>query len=74
MGKKLPEILYTKDDINKAFSMGLETAIVILEKSVGLSIPGRRLLIESLKKRVEQDKVKALEMKRPLITSSAVQS
>ena len=54
---------YTIKDINKAFSMGQESAVVILEKSVGLSIEGQRLLINCLKKRIAGDKIKAMAAK-----------
>ena len=33
--------IYTINDLNKAFSMGQESAVAILEKSVGLSIEGQ---------------------------------
>lgn len=35
---------YTLEDLDKAFDMGLETAGVVIEKSIGLPIEGQRLI------------------------------
>ena len=59
MGMEDHEVVYTLADINEAFSMGLESAVVILEKSIGLSIQGRRQMIDLLKKRIQKDKIEA---------------
>ena len=40
--------------------MGLETALFILESSVGLSPEGQELMIESLKKMIEDGRISYL--------------
>jgi hypothetical protein len=37
--------------------MGLETAVFVMEKSIGLSNEGQRVLIESIKKKINEDKI-----------------
>lgn len=44
------EHLYKKEDIEKAYDMGWESAIMILEKSIGMSIDGQKELLNMLKK------------------------
>ena len=53
-----PEHLYTVEDLNKAFGMGLETAVYVLDKSLDLSTDGQRYLINCMKKKNLEDKVK----------------
>ena len=57
MEKKYSEYLYLKEDIDKAFNMGLETAIVVLEKSMALSRTGQRYMLHALKKKIEEGKI-----------------
>ena len=59
MGMKNSKTVYSLEDVNKAFAMGLESAIVVLEKSIGLSIDGRHRMIDLLKQRIQQYKVEA---------------
>ena len=40
-------------EVITAFNMGLETALFVLEKEEGLSVDGRRFLIEELKKQIK---------------------
>lgn len=55
--------------------MGLETAVVILEKSLDLSKNGQRLLMELLmKERIEQDKIDALLIERSRIEFSDIKT
>ena len=42
--------LYSEEDIDKDYDMGLRSAIYVLEKTVGLSIESQIELIEKLKK------------------------
>ena len=37
MSKEPPEHIYLKNDIDKAFNMGLETSIALFEETIGLS-------------------------------------
>jgi len=46
----------TERELTAAFNMGLQTAVYILEKAEALSPEGRRLLVESLKKQIAEDK------------------
>lgn len=61
MFKKRRESMYTKADINKAYSMGLEKAVVVMEASMLLSKADRWHIIELLKKRILEDKISALK-------------
>jgi electron transfer flavoprotein alpha/beta subunit len=61
MFKKRQKSLYTKADINKAYSMGLEKAVVVLERSVLLSSADRWRIIELLKEKIREDKISALK-------------
>ena len=45
----MEEHIYYQYDIDMAFDMGLETGIVILEQTVGLSEPAREEVIKKLK-------------------------
>jgi len=56
--------LYTKEDLNRAFDTALENAIIVLEKSVGLTEDGQLFLIKQLKQMVEQGKIKFSEDRR----------
>ena len=44
------EHIYKKEDIEKAYDMGWESAIMILEKSIGMSVDGQKELLGMLKK------------------------
>ena len=44
----------TERELTVAFNMGLQTAVYILEKAETLSPEGRRLLVESLNKQIDQ--------------------
>ena len=46
--------LYTLAGVNRTFDMGLESAIYVLEKSLGLSRAGQWLINESLKKDISR--------------------
>ena len=53
------EITYSKRDIDKAYAMGLESAVVVLEKSIGLSPSDQRYILDRLKESIIDDKVAA---------------
>ena len=42
--------ILTEREVAIAFNMGLQTAVYVLEKSEELSVEGRRILIEELRK------------------------
>lgn len=69
MENRFPEVIYTVEDVNKAFSMGLESAVVVLENALFLSRNGQRQLIDLLKERIEQDKLEAISPKRSFLKS-----
>lgn len=54
--KTYPENYYTKEDINKAFDMGLETTIDVFQKqySTALLFPYRLLINKQIMKRYEE--------------------
>jgi len=57
MENKYREHAYSKKDIDKAYIIGLESAVFVLEKSIGLSPEGQREMLESLKEMVQKEKV-----------------
>jgi hypothetical protein len=59
MGERYPEHLYSERDLEKAYIHGLETAVVVLEKAIGMNQPGQIILLNSLKKMIIDHKVKA---------------
>lgn len=56
MKSEYSDCVYSEQDINKAFDMGLEWAIHIFEKTIGFTLEGRIQLIEELKKELSEDK------------------
>ena len=53
--------LYTVEEIGKAFSMGMETAVFVMENSIGMSTENQRALVESMKKIINQNKILVLQ-------------
>jgi hypothetical protein len=56
------EHLYTKADLNKAYAQGLESAVAVLEQSFKFSGAARWHLIESLKKKIIEDKISVFKV------------
>jgi hypothetical protein len=55
-----PSHLYTAEDLDKAFSHGVEYSLAILEKSMGLSPAEQRHLLLRMKRKIMKDKIKAV--------------
>ncbi len=49
MNKDIPEHIYLKDDIDKAFNMGVEAVVSAFEKTIGLSQDKQRLVLIRIK-------------------------
>ena len=60
MEKEYSDYQYSKRDLEKAYTSGMEYSIAILEKTIGLSINGQRKILESLKKMIAERKVEAV--------------
>ncbi len=58
MTGEISERLYKKEDIEKAYDMGLENAIMVLEKSIGLPVKGQREMINMLKRMRNENRLK----------------
>ncbi len=52
------ERIYRKEDVEKAYDMGLENAILVLEKSIGLSVNGQREMLNMLKRMRNENRIK----------------
>ncbi|NLD38282.1 MAG: hypothetical protein GX654_15575 [Desulfatiglans sp.] len=52
------EHIYRKEDVEKAYDMGLENAIMVLEKSIGLSVKGQREMLNLLKRMRNENRLK----------------
>lgn len=48
---------YTQKDLDKAFYMGLEAAVVVLENTAGLSLTAQGKVIEELKTKINKSKI-----------------
>jgi len=59
MGERYPEHLYPKRNLEKAYTSGLENAVVLLEKAIGLNQLEQIIMLRSLKKMIIDRKVKA---------------
>lgn len=49
MSKEIPEHIYLKKDIDKAFNMGLQTAMCIFEETLGMSYDKQRFVLNRIK-------------------------
>ena len=47
--KQLPEYIYDKEDINKAFDMGFYAVISAFEKTIGMSQKNQRIILQLIK-------------------------
>ena len=61
MGDEYSEYIYSSKDIEKAFDMGMDTALVIMEKSIGLTVEGQRNLLEKMKKKINESKISVVK-------------
>lgn len=52
--------VYRRKDLEKAYDMGLENAIIILEKSIGLSVDGQKEMLNSLKKMRDENRIRSM--------------
>lgn len=51
---------YSKRDLEKAYTSGMEYSVAILERTIGLSEIGQRMMLESLRKKIDERKVEAV--------------
>ena len=56
MGKEMPEHIYLKHDIDRAFNWGLETGLAVFEKALGLSFDNQKLILDKVKTMLVKDK------------------
>jgi len=56
--KNKSKSVYSKKDLETAYYRGLEAAIIVLEKTMDLSKPGRQKLLEKLKRILLNDRIK----------------
>ena len=60
MENEYSDYVYSVRDLDQAFNIGLQSSVYILEKSVGLTPEGLQLMIEGLKKMIDQSEVIAI--------------
>ncbi|GEM_PF-3538857 len=65
MTGEIAEHIYRREDIEKAYDMGLENAILVLEKSIGLSVKGQREMLNMLKRMRNENRLKPFFRKTP---------
>ena len=63
MNKEIPEHIYFKNDIDKAFDMGIDTALAIFEQTIGMSYDNQRLVLQKIKSMLVEDKAGILMSK-----------
>ena len=56
MNKEIPEHIYYKNDIDKAFNMGMDTALSIFEQTIGMSHENQRILLQRIKNMLMEDR------------------
>ena len=56
MNKEIPEHIYFKHDIDKAFDMGMDTALALFEQTIGMSCDKQRLILKKIKNMLIEDK------------------
>ena len=59
MGKEIPEHIYLKNDIDRAFNMGLETGVALFEKTIGMSQESQRTILNRIKDMLIADKTES---------------
>jgi len=59
MGENHPEHVYSKRELEKAYTCGLESAVVVLEKTIGLTPLEQTIMLKALKEMIIDRKVKA---------------
>jgi len=57
MNKESSEHIYIKKDIDKAFNMGLETAVSVFEQTIGMPQEKQRIVLNKIKEMLIKDKV-----------------
>lgn len=58
MIKKMTEHIYGKKDIDKAFDMGIDTAVSAFERTIGMSPDSQRLILHQIKDILLKNKAK----------------
>ena len=56
MTKEMPEHIYHKQDIDRAFNMGVEATLALFEQTVGLSHDKQRYILSRIKNMLIEDK------------------
>lgn len=57
MNLELPEKIYLKKDIDRAFNWGLQTALTIFEETLGLPYGKQKIILDRMKEKLVEDKV-----------------
>ena len=63
MGYQYCEPHYLKISLDKAYIMGLESAVALLEKSIKLSPEGQKEMLERLKEMIQKEKAEKAMLK-----------
>ena len=64
MNREIQEHIYFKNDIDKAFNMGIDTALSIFEKTIGMTHDNQRLLLQKVKNKIMEDNAEVVSSKR----------
>ena len=49
MSKNIPDHIYMKEDIDKAYDMGVDMAVSLFEKTIGMSQEKQRIILNRIK-------------------------
>ena len=60
MTKELPNHIYHKEDIDRAFNWGVQTGLAVFEKSLGMSFDNQKYVLDRVKNMLMEDKAAAV--------------
>ena len=63
MTDEISEYIYLKEDIDKAFDMGVDAAVAVFEKTIGMDHDKQRYIIRHIKSMRMESKAEAIACK-----------
>ena len=60
MNKEISDRIYSNNDIEKAFYMGIETGLSVLERTIGLPRDDQHLILHRIKNMIQENRAAAV--------------
>ena len=57
MNKEIPEHIYFRKDIDKAFNMGVEIIVSVFEQTIGMPPDSQKYVLQKIKDMLLKDKI-----------------